>query len=346
MRLINFLVSAILISTQSIAKPFERGIATLNLGRAPLNVPVLGWKDNEVEKAIHSKRLLLVLDYHGTLMGHDVGKQDHPKLEKILMDISKTSDLVISSGGPAKELLGRFNNIPHLTISAELGVEVLFQGKVIKTAPTGTQEQVQRIKKICEEVSKSKSTFFIPFCLLQQEIIAFADFLETQLNRDRHIKDNQFEPYPDRLYSHRVHFGNQLDLKSMVRYFQTVKQRIQDEGLKDWLVELPSSQTFLSIRLADKDKTDLTKTLIENAIAEGHEFDYVIGMGDGEIDEPLLEYLNRRNFLSILVHNAFHKRVNTFAQFRLPDVDGAQALLQHIAAERIKRMEVQGSVLT
>ncbi|EGF99063.1 uncharacterized protein MELLADRAFT_112979 [Melampsora larici-populina 98AG31] len=303
-------------TTQSIAKPLELEIPTLSAHRAPYEVPALRWEDKEVEKAINSKRLLLLLDYHGTLMGYE--NQDHPKLMKILKKISQTSDLVITSGGPAKELLERFDGIPHLTIAAEMGAAVFFEGKEIKSAPVGTREEVKRIEQICNRVIKD-------------------------LDKDEYVKNDQLKPYPDREYSYRFAIGEKVDPNFISLLFETIKQELKDEGLTAWNAVLPRSKRFLNIWLANQSKIELADALLQKAINEGQEYDYVIGMGDAELDEPLLEYLNQHTFLSIMVENEFHKRVWTAAQFRLPLVEEAQDLLEHIANQRIKRIELQKS---
>ncbi|KAH9808327.1 hypothetical protein DFH28DRAFT_1196603 [Melampsora americana] len=289
MLLVNTLISVCLISTQHIAKPFVQGVGTLSSTRATYNVPPLTWECKEVNQAINSKRLLLLLDYHGTMMGYE--KQDHPKLKRILTEISQTSDLVITSGGTTKELLEHLDGIPHLTIAAEI-------------APAGTQEQAKRIKQIYE-----------------------------------YLEDGQLTSSPDREYSHWIAIGEKVDPNFVSLFYETLKQKFKDEELTAWRIMLPRNKRYLQIDLANQDKTKLAEILMKNAMAEGEEFDYVIGMGDSDLDETLLEYLNQHHFLSIMVENAFHKKLGTTAQFRLPNADAAQDLLQHIANQRIKRIE-------
>ncbi|KAH9813562.1 hypothetical protein DFH28DRAFT_1083410 [Melampsora americana] len=294
MLLVKFLVSVFLISSQSIARPLEQVSAALSTCRDISNVPLLRWEYPQVDRAINSKRLLLVLDYHGTIMGHN--KQDHPKLLRILRKISQTSDLVITSGGPAKELLEQFHGIPRITLASD--------------APPGIQEQVKRIGQLCNQVVKYG-----------------------------YAEDKQLTPYPDREYSYQIRIGPKVDYETVSLLHQTVEQRLKDEGLTNWKIELPLSRRILNIQLENQDKTELAQNLIQKANAEGHEFDYVIGMGDSDGDEPLLEYLNQQKFLSIVVHNFFHKRVDTAPQFLLPNAEDAQDFLEHIADQRIAKIE-------
>lgn len=86
----------------------------------------------------------------------DRAVQDFKNLNSLFAKVSKNLHLVIISRGPSAGLVKNYGDIPDLTLGSDLGLKMVRNKEVIKSAGNKILEEARVIKNILAQVVEGK----------------------------------------------------------------------------------------------------------------------------------------------------------------------------------------------
>ncbi|CAH7682650.1 hypothetical protein BY996DRAFT_4159492 [Phakopsora pachyrhizi] len=243
------------------------------------------------DKIFGARNIAIYADFHKTLISPD-GK-NWKQIHSLITEVSKYANILISSRGRNEKMVFELKDIPRIIISEELGMKVTIGGKTKNPYHIDVKD-FETIKQITYDVIK---------CAMNSWNIDTVEDVKKSFVFSKTTYKMDFPQSLSKIYRSKIS--------------RKVEEAISsNKAISHWGTSFSDGD---SIRYFASKKCSKLNVLKDYLLSTSDKYDMMISLGNGDADEEVHKFMNKNNFLSILVRNEGEKKKDSFAQYRVND---------------------------